>query len=82
MQFVDCFDCITNGDLARDTPKTQTGSEQERFRFAKEAIGLRKRTRVGQPVETVVLAFGDSDSVVHVTRATKRRALFKVSGES
>lgn len=63
---------------------TSTGADQERFRFAKEAIALRKRARPGQAVETVVLAFdgSHSGSAVHVTRAAKRRALFKVSGES
>ena len=57
------------------------GSDQERFRFAKAAIDLRKRTRGnGGAVETVVLAFGghNSGSAVHVTRKTRKRQLFKV----
>ena len=56
------------------------GTDQERFRFAKSAIELRKRTR-GQGVdEAVVLAFGGghSGSAVHVTRKTKKKALYKV----
>ncbi|OCB84347.1 hypothetical protein A7U60_g9027 [Sanghuangporus baumii] len=58
----------------------QIGTDQERFRFAKSAIELRKRTR-GQGVdEAVVLAFGGghSGSAVHVTRKTKKKALYKV----
>ncbi|KAH8117517.1 hypothetical protein DFH11DRAFT_1724507 [Phellopilus nigrolimitatus] len=71
------FDLFKN---AIESPMFQIGSDQERFRFAKAAIDLRKRTRGGGVEETVVLAFGGghSGSAVHVTRKTKRRALFKV----
>lgn len=58
-----------------------TGSDQERFKFAKAAIELRKRTGGGHGAdETVVLAFGggNSGSAVHVTRKMRKRALFKV----
>ena len=58
------------------------GADKERFKFAKEAIELRKRTRQnGGAVETVVLAFGGNSpggSAVHVTRKTRKRQLFKV----
>ncbi|KAL5533028.1 hypothetical protein ACEPAF_4804 [Sanghuangporus sanghuang] len=65
---------------AIESPMFQIGTDQERFRFAKSAIELRKRTR-GQGVdEAVVLAFGGghSGSAVHVTRKTKKKALYKV----
>ena len=57
-----------------------SGTDQERFRFAKSAIELRKRTRGAGVDETVVLAFGGghSGSAVHVTRKTKKKALYKV----
>ncbi len=58
-----------------------TGSDQERFRFAKTAIEMRKRARGGgvDETETVVLAFGGAPgSSVLVTRKTKKRPLFKV----
>ncbi|KAI5124492.1 hypothetical protein M0805_003019 [Coniferiporia weirii] len=71
------FDLFKN---AMESPMFQIGSDQERFRFAKAAIDLRKRTRGGGAEEAVVLAFGGghSGSAVHVTRKTRRRALFKV----
>ena len=54
------------------------GTDQERFRFAKAVVDLRKQTRGGVE-ETVVLAFGGGHgSAVHVTRKMKKRALFKV----
>ncbi|THH08211.1 hypothetical protein EW145_g2855 [Phellinidium pouzarii] len=72
------FDLFKN---AMESPMFQIGSDQERFRLAKAAIDLRKRTRGGGAEETVVLAFGgvQTGSAVHVTRKMKRRALFKVS---
>lgn len=66
-----------------ESPTFLIGSDQERFRFAKAAIELRKRTRRGAGEETVVLAFGgghSNGSAVHVTRKTRKRALFKVEG--
>jgi len=67
---------------AIESPMFQIGSiksEQDRFQFAKAAIELRKQTRGGSVEETVVLAFGGGHgSAVHVTRKTKKRALFKV----
>jgi len=65
---------------AVESPTFSIGSDQERFRFAKAAIDLRKRTRGNSVEETVVLAFGGSNSgsAVHVTRKTRKRALFKV----
>jgi len=65
---------------AIESPTFHIGSDQERFRFAKAAIELRKRTRGSGVEETVVLAFGGSNSgsAVHVTAKTKKRKLFKV----
>lgn len=59
------------------------GSDQARFKFAKDAIELRKRGIArGQSEETVVLAFGSSNfggSAVHVTRKMRKRPLWKVN---
>ena len=60
------------------------GSDQARFKFAKEAIELRKRgiARGLGAEETVVLAFGQSNfgnSAVHVTRKMRKRPLWKVN---
>ena len=61
-----------------------TGSDQARFKFAKDAIELRKRgiARGVGAEETVVLAFGQSNfgsSAVHVTRKMRKRPLWKVN---
>lgn len=60
------------------------GSDQARFKFAKDAIDLRKRgiARGIGAEETVVLAFGQSNfgtSAVHVTRKMRKRPLWKVN---
>ena len=63
------------------------GSDQARFKFAKDAIEARKRgIAQGQGAEeTVVLAFGASSiggsagSAVHVTRKIRKRPLWKVN---
>ena len=56
-----------------------TGSDQARFKFAKEAIELRKRGIARGGEETVVLAFGSGNGgSVHITRKLRRRNLFKV----
>ncbi|EPT06240.1 hypothetical protein FOMPIDRAFT_1110028 [Fomitopsis schrenkii] len=59
------------------------GSDQARFKFAKDAIELRKRAIArGQGAEeTVVLAFGghNGGSAVHVTRKLRKRPLWKVN---
>ncbi|KAG9019599.1 hypothetical protein FRB90_000063 [Tulasnella sp. 427] len=58
------------------------GGEQIRFRFVKEAIAARKKTKAGRVAEeSVVLAFGKTDggSAVHVTRKMKKRPLWKVA---
>jgi len=74
------FDMFKN---AVESPTFQIGSDQARFKFAKDAIDLRKRTRgTGAAEETVVLAFGGGSfggSAVHVTRKMRKRPLFKVS---
>lgn len=59
-----------------------TGSDQSRFKFAKDAIELRKRgISRGNGEETVVLAFGNNSggSAVHVTRKLRKRPLWKVN---
>lgn len=61
-----------------------TGSDQARFKFAKEAIELRKRgiARGSGAEETVVLAFGGGNglgSSVHITRKIRKRPLWKVN---
>ncbi len=60
------------------------GADQVRFKFAKDAIDLRKRGIARGPglEETVVLAFGGGNgagSAVHVTRKMKKRPLWKVN---
>jgi hypothetical protein len=58
------------------------GSDQARFKFAKDAIDLRKRARgSGVAEETVVLAFGGGNfgSAVHITKKMKKRPLWKVN---
>jgi hypothetical protein len=60
------------------------GSDQARFKFAKDAIELRKRaiTRGTGAEETVVLAFGGNSlgsSTVHVTRKMRKRPLWKIN---
>lgn len=59
------------------------GSDQARFKFAKDAIDLRKRARGSSAAEeTVVLAFGGASfggSAVHITRKVKKRPLWKVN---
>ncbi|EIM90369.1 uncharacterized protein STEHIDRAFT_166567 [Stereum hirsutum FP-91666 SS1] len=62
----------------------QIGSDQARFKFAKEAIELRKRgiAKGAGAEETVVLAFGGGApgaSAVHITRKGRKRPLWKVS---
>lgn len=60
-----------------------SGSDQARFKFAKDAIDLRKRgiARGQGAEETVVLAFGghNGGSAVHVTRKLRKRPLWKVN---
>jgi len=66
-----------------EAPAFQIGSDQARFKFAKDAIELRKRGLArGQAEETVVLAFGGNNfagSAVHVTRKLRKRPLWKVN---
>ncbi|KIM49423.1 hypothetical protein M413DRAFT_438603 [Hebeloma cylindrosporum] len=69
---------------AVESPSFSIGSDQARFKFAKEAIELRKRgiARGLGAEETVVLAFGQSNfgnSAVHVTRKMRKRPLWKVN---
>jgi len=67
---------------AVESPAFPVGSDQARFRFAKEVITARKKTAAGRDSEeSVVLAFGKTDggSAVHITRKMKRRPLWKVS---
>jgi hypothetical protein len=59
------------------------GSDQARFKFAKDVIDLRKRARGSATIEeTVVLAFGGGGfggSAVHITKKMKKRPLWKVN---
>ncbi|KAG7092394.1 hypothetical protein E1B28_008751 [Marasmius oreades] len=69
---------------AVESPKFQIGSDQSRFKFAKDAIEIRKRgiTRGPGCEETVVLAFGGGHcggSAVHITRKMRKRQLWKVN---
>lgn len=61
-----------------------SGSDQARFKFAKDAIDLRRRgiSRGSGAEETVVLAFGGENfgsSAVHITRKMRKRHLWKVN---
>ncbi|KAL0580253.1 hypothetical protein V5O48_001758 [Marasmius crinis-equi] len=69
---------------AVESPKFQIGSDQSRFKFAKDAIEIRKRGIARGPgcEETVVLAFGgghSGGSAVHITRKMRKRQLWKVN---
>ncbi|KAF8162950.1 hypothetical protein B0H34DRAFT_693537 [Crassisporium funariophilum] len=69
---------------AVESPTFLIGSDQARFKFAKDAIEIRKRSiaRGLGAEETVVLAFGQSNfgsSAVHVTRKMRKRPLWKVN---
>ncbi|KAF8652712.1 hypothetical protein AX16_004216 [Volvariella volvacea WC 439] len=70
---------------AVESPTFQIGTDQARFKFAKDAIELRKHgiARGTGAEETVVLAFGGGTnfggSAVHVTRKLKKRPLWKVN---
>jgi len=63
---------------AVESPTFQIGTDQARFKFAKDAIELRKGHGAE---ETVVLAFGGAQggSAVHVTRKLRKRPLWKVN---
>lgn len=69
--------------MAVESPDFRIGSDQTRFKFARDAIDLRKKTAQGSGAEeTVVLAFGGSStggSAVHVTRKMRKRPLWKVN---
>ncbi|EJF62589.1 hypothetical protein DICSQDRAFT_135558 [Dichomitus squalens LYAD-421 SS1] len=70
---------------AVESPTFQLGSTHSRFKFAKDAIELRKQSIArGQGAEeTVVLAFGGSSTQstgVLVTRKLRKRQLWKVNG--
>lgn len=61
-----------------------SGSDHARFKFAKDAIEMRKKAGISRGTgaeETVVLAFGGGvgGSVVHVTRKTRKKPLWKVN---
>ncbi|KIK97403.1 hypothetical protein PAXRUDRAFT_136345 [Paxillus rubicundulus Ve08.2h10] len=69
---------------AVESPTFQIGSDQCRFKFAKDVIELRKGgiSRGHGAEETVVLAFGGGHmggSTVHVTRKMRKRPLWKVN---
>ncbi|KAJ7046631.1 hypothetical protein C8F04DRAFT_1023308 [Mycena alexandri] len=61
-----------------ESPTFEIGSDQARFKFAKDAIDLRKRGIARGAEETVVLSnFGGS--AVHITRKMRKRPLWKVN---
>jgi len=67
---------------AVESPTFSIGTDQARFKFAKDAIELRKRGVARGAEETVVLAFGQGNfgsSAVHVTRKMRKRPLWKVN---
>lgn len=69
---------------AVESPTLRIGSDQARFKFAKDAIEMRKRgiSRGSGAEETVVLAFGGGNfgsSAVHITRKMRKRPLWKVN---
>jgi hypothetical protein len=63
------------------------GSDQARFKFAKDAIEVRKKAGISRGTgaqETVVLAFGGGNgngggSAVHVTRKLRKKQLWKIN---
>ena len=63
------------------------GSDQARFKFAKDAIEVRKKAGVSRGAgaeETVVLAFGGGNgtagaSAVHITRKLRKKPLWKIN---
>ncbi|KAH9923931.1 uncharacterized protein BXZ73DRAFT_50772 [Epithele typhae] len=65
---------------AVESPSFNLGSTHARFKFAKDAIELRKQGIARGAEETVVLAFGGStqSTGVLVTRKMRRRQLYKI----
>ncbi|KAJ6455726.1 hypothetical protein C8R45DRAFT_1035490 [Mycena sanguinolenta] len=63
---------------AMESQAFEIGSDQTRFKFAKDAIDIRKRGIARGAEETVVLSnFGGS--AIHITRKLKKRPLWKVN---
>jgi len=63
---------------AMESPAFEIGPAQTRFKFAKDAIDLRKRGIAHAAEETVVFSnFGGS--AVHITRKMRKRPLWKVN---
>ncbi|KAJ7343628.1 hypothetical protein DFH08DRAFT_873250 [Mycena albidolilacea] len=63
---------------AMESPAFEIGSDQTRFKFAKDAVDLRKRGIARGAEETVVLSnFGGS--AIHITRKMRKRTLWKVN---
>ncbi|KAF7338418.1 BTB domain-containing protein [Mycena venus] len=61
---------------AMESPTFEIGSDQTRFKFAKDAIDVRKRGIARGAEETVVLSnFGGS--AIHITRKMRKRPLWK-----
>ncbi|KAF8682527.1 btb poz protein [Rhizoctonia solani] len=67
---------------AIESPAFPAGTDQVRFRFAKAVVAQRKQANPSGVEETVVLAFGGSQSgsAVHITRKSKKKQLWKVGG--
>ncbi|ELU44629.1 hypothetical protein AG1IA_01337 [Rhizoctonia solani AG-1 IA] len=68
---------------AIESPAFPAGTDQVRFRFAKAVVAQRKQANPSGVEETVVLAFGGSQSgsAVHITRKSKKKQLWKVGGQ-
>lgn len=72
---------------AVESPAFQIGSDQARFKFAKDAIEVRKKAGISRGTgaeETVVLAFGGGNgtvggSAVHITRKLRKKPLWKIN---
>ncbi|KAF9477378.1 hypothetical protein BDN70DRAFT_114014 [Pholiota conissans] len=67
---------------AMESPTFMIGTDQARFKFAKEAVEIRKRGIARGAEEAVVLAFGQTNfgnGSVHVTRKLRKRPLWKVN---
>jgi len=72
---------------AVESPAFQIGSDHARFKFAKDAIEVRKKAGISRGTgaeETVVLAFGGGNgtvggSAVHVTRKLRKKPLWKIN---
>lgn len=79
--------CSTNHETYNVITIFLSGSDQARFKFAKDAIEVRKKAGISRGTgaeETVVLAFGGGNgtvggSAVHITRKLRKKPLWKIN---